>query len=93
MLKAFNALEHTLSSADVGSFLVAVVELRCLDEGDGPSAFSRVRGIYLFFYFYFFRLFTAVSEQSYWIEALSLITLSERNPTDDVFMEKLLDFL
>lgn len=42
MLRAYNAPKHPLSSADIGSFMVAIVEARCLDVGVSPASFSRV---------------------------------------------------
>ena len=42
IFRAYNALNHPLLSADVGGFILAVVELRCLDVGQSPSTFSRV---------------------------------------------------
>lgn len=47
MFKAYNASNHALSSANLGSFLLAIVELRCLDVGYSVTEFSRVKWFFL----------------------------------------------
>ena len=42
VFRAYNALNHPLSSADIGGLVMAVVELRCLDVSHSPTEFSRV---------------------------------------------------
>ena len=51
VLKAYEASNHPISIADIGGFLFAIVELRCVDIGHSPSTFSRVRS---HFYFTFY---------------------------------------
>ncbi|KAF8817654.1 hypothetical protein BYT27DRAFT_7247198 [Phlegmacium glaucopus] len=40
-LKAYNISNYSLSSSDIGAFLVAIIELRCLDVSCGASKFER----------------------------------------------------
>ncbi|KAF8805809.1 hypothetical protein BYT27DRAFT_7257888 [Phlegmacium glaucopus] len=40
-LKAYDISNYSLSSSDIGAFLVAIVELRCLDVSCGSSKFER----------------------------------------------------
>ena len=42
MFRVYDASNHPLSSADIGSFVLAIVELRCLEVGQSSTAFSRV---------------------------------------------------
>ena len=50
VLRAYNASNHPLSSADIGSVLLAIVELRCLDVGHSVSTFTRVIFYFLFIF-------------------------------------------
>lgn len=47
VFRAYNTVHHTLSTADIGRFLLAIVELQCNDIGHSSLTFSRV--IFLFF--------------------------------------------
>jgi hypothetical protein len=42
VIKAYDALNHSLSVADIGGFFLAIVELRCLDVVHNQSTYSRV---------------------------------------------------
>ena len=88
VFKAYNASKHPLSSQDIGSFVVAIVELRCLDVGDSPQAFARVS-----IYFYSRKRVLIYKLQTYWIEALSLRSLSAHDPTDEEFIDKVVQLL
>ena len=50
IFKSYNIFNHPLSSADIGRFTLAIVELRCLDVGQRPSKFSRVTLSFLYIY-------------------------------------------
>lgn len=56
VLRAYNATNHALSTTDIGRFLLAIVELRCVDVGQNPSSFSRVSPFPFFFFFLSFTL-------------------------------------
>ena len=97
VFKTYNASNHPLSSTDIGGFILAIVELRCLDVGHGPSTFSRVRPSNFFFFGGLFLCFTELllmtTEQTYWMEALSLCPLSAQNLTDEEFIQKVVENL
>ena len=89
VFKAYNALTYPLSSADLGGFVLAIVELRCLDVAHSPSAFSRVS----LPSFFFPRGKVRTLFQTYWIEALSLRCLSAPDSTDEEFLKKVVEIL
>lgn len=92
VFRAYNAIHHTLSTADIGRFLLAIVELRCNDVGHSPSTFSRV------IFFFFIRYdrdwcWHGWSLQTYWMEAICLRPLSTQETFDEDLMQKVIEDL
>ena len=87
MFRVYDAPNHALSCADIGSFVLAVVELRCLDVGYSVSAFSRVRVDFMLCSCHWL----TARLQTYWMEASTLRCLSSREPTEDEVIKKILE--
>jgi hypothetical protein len=88
VLKAYDASKHQLSSGDIGSFVLAIIELRCLDVGQGLSSFSRVSHSHI--YMCISRT-KKISFKTYWAEALKLRTLASYDHAEEDSIKSFID--
>ena len=92
VFKAFDATNHPLSSSDIGAFVLAIVELRCIDVAHALPTFSRVRQS-SFLHLHPSILRCDIQFQTYWMEALGMRPLSSHAPYEEELIEMAIDTL
>jgi hypothetical protein len=92
--KAYNIRNLLVSSVHIGSFVLAIVELRCLDVSNGPSKFIRVSYRH-FEHLTFFLISTDKKKEKkvYWMEAFHVRCQSALDVLSDKTVEELIEEL
>ena len=86
MLSAYDASRFSLATKDMGSFILSIVELRCVDVGSDLSSFLRVSSMCMQR-----DCQVTIRIQTYWMEAVSLRMLTPQDLLDEGLLETIID--